>query len=358
MTAIGHHELVKDLTSVIWARLDAYELFEMTSASFSLVRAKEFNSDTRAKQIAFQFYKDNKKETAKNNIMMQYSELRHARNKWLADLELFEVISKRLATIENVPFNENFNPNVFLNYMKYKKYVSEYIKHQAKTWENAINHLNGKRCTITTIPSASLIPLKIIKLQYNQSNCSSVHNLRNKPTDTTVYVKNVPAVWSDISNVNIITHRLAKELKCREKHVFIKYSSPVTETQGNVTKMYELKARCNDGETQTIIAYGINEPIYINKGYASKEIQTILQFFNLPNKQMLYNSKNPIELLIGILSPGVRQTSQLMEMKLCTSAKSPSYVLIGDLNKEKKPEEIHEINYYMINESNVLSASH
>ena len=287
---------IKKLLCILTKRIDVYGKFLTTFTDSRNLGAVAFSGDTA---LAILLHRGTKDPSLKGNvvekILSQYQEFSLLKNKWKSSAAIFEQASSKLATLENLVYNEHFNKNSFLNYHKYKNEISGFLSFQNAHWGEMISYLNA-----SNISKMKPFILRTMQAQIRQGSSKSTNPFL--PSNIAI---------ADITNTNIITHNLARTIGCTGQPILIKFN-PVYGGEDKVatTMLYNLELKTPSNSVY-IQAFGTESPICKSKQSSDEWIQNMSTQLRLPPKQIL-NEEKTIELLIGTRNVTAHHHSDLL----------------------------------------------
>ena len=338
--ALSKFKSVVKLLPVLSKRIEVYGKYLATFTDSKKLGAVTYSGDTALAMLLHNGTKDQSlKDVVVDKMLSQYQDFTLLRNKWKSTASIFEQASKKLATIENLVYNEHFNKNTYLNYQQYKNETSKFLSHQNIYWGELINYLNAAKDTKgETINNVKPFFLKTIQAHIRQANKSNKEGSASIPANTAI---------ADIANINIITHSLAKKAGYTGQPTQIKYTPLFGEQELITTTMvYDIEIQVSSSNSIYIQAYGTEDFICRSKRCSDEWIQNTSISLGLAPSQIL-NEEKSFELLIGTKNAFVRHQFQLHASQF-----QEKHIIITAQDFERGAP----INYYNISNACTLNA--
>ena len=146
--ALEIFDATRDLLKIIELRDKVTKIYEKIKDEFEEIQAFEYN--TEVQRIILQYHGSDKKskDELKNKFLHRFDSYQRVRANIDKTLKLFKDSSKILATKEGLPFDENFNQNLYLNYLQFvknfeidEKCIKDYFRDQEKEWMHSLKNI-------------------------------------------------------------------------------------------------------------------------------------------------------------------------------------------------------------------------
>ena len=260
--ADGHidHELKKDyenenkslesmedlryLIPIIEQRVKVAITFDRLNNELEEIKAFECDLDV---QIILRDYKrgdQDKKEELENKIIDRVKAYRKVKANIERLLKIFQTSSKDLATKEGQNFDENFNPNEYLNYIHFinnymidDQSIEEYFKDQEKEWTNLMKDLNSHDPSEV---KKNAVDAPVQKVQ------ESIENKLNKKMKKLIdFCAEAECVLTE-ANVKELELNIKKIQKVQEELIDYKYESDILMSKENKSSLERSKKIIRD----------------------------------------------------------------------------------------------------------------
>ena len=275
--ALEVEALTRKFIDIIIKRVEIYSKYKTCVEVLTKLRTNEFNNTALLWKIQHKRAKDVAKKSLEESLMGRQTKYEEDKAKAENVLTEYKELSESLAALEELPFNEKFNKNMYINYWQLiKSYdiramkIDDFFQEQENLWGDLLMYLDRSEDSGDTSvqggPSPKQNPednkMKRFqsKLQMFKSICSEkldgeesleelqTHNRQildvQRELKEIMYNPDAKASSSDVAWINAqkdLTRELSKKISEKKEQITTENESRKTEIAANMRSMETIK---------------------------------------------------------------------------------------------------------------------
>ena len=156
--AVFDLERRKNFMAIMKSRIKTRDIHEKIIPECAEMQTNEYNNSVLLLKIQYQRANGVRKDELDKKIIDRFAAYEESKSKMVATLEEFKANSSALAQCEGLTFNENFNPNQYLNYYQMKRYftvnnktIKNYWDEQESCWNDCLSCLDNSAQNKTNV---------------------------------------------------------------------------------------------------------------------------------------------------------------------------------------------------------------
>ena len=275
--ALEVEALTRKFMNVMMKRVTVYSKYGACLELLTKLRTNEFNNVALGWKIKHKRAKDVAKKSLEESLMERQNKFEEDKAKVQNALSEYKKLSESLAALEELPFNEKFNKNIYINYWQMiKNYevkamkIDDYLQEQESFWADLLMYLDKAEdkgdISVQSQPSPPRNPeenkLKKFqsKLQMFKSICTErldgeesmeelqTHNRQildvQRELKEMMYNPEVKASKEDVAWINAqkdLTRELSRKISEKKEQTITENENRKTEIAANMRSMETIK---------------------------------------------------------------------------------------------------------------------